>query len=78
MITISKGKLKAHLLEILRELEQSGEEVIVTDRNRPVARITPIRNGLTIEEAFADVYGQMVVIEDLDAPTIEEWGELTP
>lgn len=78
MITISKGKLKAHLLQVLRELEQTGEEIIVTDRDRPVARIAPIQQGLTVEEAFADVYGQMVVLEAIDTPTIDEWGEMLP
>lgn len=78
MITVSKGKLKAHLLQLLRDLEQTGEEIIVTDRDRPVARIAPIQHGLTVEEAFADVYGQMVVLEAIDTPTIDEWGELLP
>ncbi len=78
MVTISKGKLKAHLLQVLRELEQTGENVIITDRDRPVARITPIKQGITMEEAFADVYGKLVILEDINAPTIEEWGDLLP
>ena len=68
MVTISKGKLKAHLLQVLRELEQTGENVIITDRDRPVARITPIKQGITMEEAFADVYGKLIVLEDINAP----------
>ena len=76
MVTISKGKLKAHLLQVLRELEQTGENVIITDRDRPVARITPIKQGITMEEAFADVYGKLVILEDINAPTIEEWGDI--
>ena len=78
MVTISKGKLKAHLLQVLRELEQTGENVIITDRDRPVARITPIKQGITMEEAFADVYGKLVILEDINAPTIEEWGDFLP
>ncbi len=78
MVTISKGKLKAHLLQVLRELEQTGENVIITDRDRPVARITPIKQGITMEEAFADVYGKLVILEDINAPTIEEWGDSLP
>ena len=76
MVTISKGKLKAHLLQVLRELEQTGENVIITDRDRPVARITPIKQGITMEEAFAYVYGKLVILEDINAPTIEEWGDI--
>ena len=36
---ISKNKLKARMLEIFRELEASGEELIVTDRGKPVLKI---------------------------------------
>ena len=42
MQTISKSKLKTHMLRVFREIEESGEELIVTDRNRPVLRIQPI------------------------------------
>ncbi len=38
-MTTTKTVLKAKLLEILRELERTGEEVIITDHNRPVAAI---------------------------------------
>ena len=39
---ISKSKLKANMLRIFREIEETGEEWIVTDHNRPVLRIQPI------------------------------------
>ena len=42
MITISKSKLKAQMLQIFRKIQKSGEEVIVTDHHRPVLRIQPI------------------------------------
>ena len=41
--SISKSKLKAKMLAIFRELEASGEELIVTDRDRPVLKIVPIK-----------------------------------
>lgn len=43
MYQISKGKLKARMLEVFREVEQTGEPVIVTDRGREVLEIRPIR-----------------------------------
>ena len=36
--TISVKELKAHISEVLRELQQTGSEVIVTVNGRPVAR----------------------------------------
>jgi antitoxin (DNA-binding transcriptional repressor) of toxin-antitoxin stability system len=74
MITVSKSKLKTHMLRIFREIEESGEEVIVTDNNRPVLRIQPLRKESSVEEVFADVQGLVVYGEDPNTPTIAEWG----
>ena len=49
MTSISKSKLKANMLRIFREIEESGEELIVTDHNRPVLRIQPIDRKKTVE-----------------------------
>ena len=38
-LSISKAKLKPHLLKYLREVQTSGRELIVTDRGRPVLKI---------------------------------------
>lgn len=76
MQTISKSKLKAHMLRIFREIEASGEELIVTDRDRPVLRIQPISSKMSIEEAFDEFKGQMIFYEDPDAPTIDEWADV--
>lgn len=73
MPTISKSKLKANMLRVFREIEASGEELIVTDRNRPVLRIQPIVSGISVEEAFGEWRGKLVFHEDVNAPTIDEW-----
>jgi antitoxin (DNA-binding transcriptional repressor) of toxin-antitoxin stability system len=73
MITVSKSKLKAHMLQIFRRIEETGEEVIVTDRDRPVLRIQPIQRGLTVEEAFRDWRGKVIWHEDPNTPTTDEW-----
>ncbi len=41
MTTVKIAELKDHLSEHLRAVEQGGE-VIITDRNRPIARIVAI------------------------------------
>lgn len=76
MRSISKSQLKTHLLRICRELETSGEELIITDRDTPVLKITPIRQRLTVESAFSDVVGNLEFFEDPDAPTVEDWGDV--
>ena len=72
MQTISKSKLKAQMLRIFRELDDSGEELIVTDRGRPVLRILPIARKKTVEEAFGDIQGGVIYHEDIDLPTAEK------
>ncbi len=42
MKTVSVSKLKASLSEYLAHVK-TGEEVIVTDRGKPVARMLPVR-----------------------------------
>ncbi|MEZ4712181.1 MAG: type II toxin-antitoxin system Phd/YefM family antitoxin [Caldilineaceae bacterium] len=76
MITISKSKLKAQMLKIFREIEESGEEIIVTDNNRPVIRIQPINKKVSVEDAFSAWQGQMILYEDPNTPTIDEWEEV--
>lgn len=76
MITISKSKLKTHMLQVFRQIEQTGEEVIVTDNNRPVLRIQPVATTRSVDDVFAPYHGRMVWHEDPDAPTSDEWSDL--
>ncbi len=72
---ISKSKLKSKLLEILRQVESENTEVIVTDRGKPVAKISKFQNVPTTEELFQDLRGQVKYLEDPTTSTIEEWGD---
>lgn len=74
--TISKSKLKARMLEIFRQLEASGEELIVTDRDRPVLKIVPIKNKATVGELFGAIQGRVTYYEDINTPTLVEWDEV--
>lgn len=76
MITMSKSKLKTHMLQIFRQIEQTGEEVIVTDNNRPVLRIQPINRKPTVDETFAPYRGKLIMHESPDTQTIDEWSEV--
>jgi antitoxin (DNA-binding transcriptional repressor) of toxin-antitoxin stability system len=73
---MSKSKLKTHMLQVFRQIEQTGEEVIVTDNNRPVLRIQPISRKLSVDEVFAPYRGQMIFHETPNAPTVDEWSEV--
>jgi antitoxin (DNA-binding transcriptional repressor) of toxin-antitoxin stability system len=75
METISKSALKAKMLEYFRRIEESGEELVVTDNNIAVLRIVPIRKRVPAAQLFADVRGRVTYHEDLTAPTSDEWPE---
>jgi prevent-host-death family protein len=75
MVTISKSALKAKMLEYFRRVEETGEELVVTDNHEPVIRIVPIRRRRPASEVFADVRGRVVYGEDILAPTSDEWSE---
>jgi prevent-host-death family protein len=75
MPTVSKSALKAKMLEYLREVERTGEELIITDNQRPVLKIVPVRKKLTAAEIFADVRGKVVYDEDIMTPLTDEWDD---
>jgi len=71
--TISKSKLKANMLRIFREIEESGDELIVTSHGKPTLSIRPLDKKQSIDEVFADLQGKAIIYEDLDTPTWDEW-----
>ena len=71
----SKSRLKAHMLEIMRELEASGEEAIVTDHGRPVLRIVPFAATNSVDEVFRQYRGKLRFLEHPNTPTMDEWSE---
>jgi antitoxin (DNA-binding transcriptional repressor) of toxin-antitoxin stability system len=73
--TISKSKLKAKMLEIFRQLETSGDELIVTDQGKPVLKIIPIKGKSSVKELFAEYQGKVTYLEDINTPTLQEWDE---
>ncbi len=58
MPTVAKHSLKAKMLEYFRQVEATGEELIVTDRGRPVLKVVPIVRTESPNVVFADVRGQ--------------------
>ena len=74
MATVSKGILKARMLEYFRKVQQTGEELIVTDNHKPVLKVVPISRKKTVEEVFGHLRGKFRARdEDLLAPTTDEW-----
>ncbi|BAZ45604.1 prevent-host-death family protein [Chondrocystis sp. NIES-4102] len=74
-MNISKSKLKSKLLEILRLVDED-REIIVTDRDKPVAKIAKYQKVPPTIELFQDLRGHVKYLEDLTTVTTEEWGDI--
>jgi antitoxin (DNA-binding transcriptional repressor) of toxin-antitoxin stability system len=74
--TISKSKLKAKMLEIFRQIEASGNEIIVTDHDKPVLKIIPIKQKTAVTAVFGDLQGQVTYLEDINTPSLQEWEDV--
>lgn len=73
MVTVSKSVLKARMLEFFRQVEQTGEELVVTSDGLPVLRVVPYTKRESVEDVFGDVQGRLVLRADPDTPTSAEW-----
>ncbi len=47
--------------------------MIVTDRDRLVLKIVPIKQVQTVAEMFSDLQGRVTYLEDVNQPTLPEW-----
>lgn len=60
MKTATVSKLKASLSEYLRQVK-AGEEVLVTERGRPIAKLTPAGGSSDLRQQLADMEKQGLV-----------------
>lgn len=74
MNTVSKGVLKAKMLEYFREVEETGKELIVTSHNVPTLKVVPIKNKKSVDQVFADLRPSVKMDEHIIEPETEEWG----
>ncbi len=72
---VSKSELKPKLLAYLRRVEETGEELVITDRGRPVAKIIPYRSA--DPDPLASLRGTVVRYEAPTEPVAaEDWEAL--
>jgi prevent-host-death family protein len=58
--TAAVADLKAHLSSYLRRVK-AGEEILVTERNVPVARLAPVGPTETLEDGMRDLQRQGLI-----------------
>lgn len=68
---VPKSDFKSKVLEYLRQVEQSGQGIVITDRGRPVVRVEPYSSG---EDVLAQLRGAMVQYDDpTESVSVEDW-----
>ncbi|MEX0784720.1 MAG: type II toxin-antitoxin system Phd/YefM family antitoxin [Dehalococcoidia bacterium] len=82
--TIPAGEFKAKCLALLDEVAQTGEELVVTKRGKPVARVAPLSKAQRGKKKFnrPSLAHMVLWTGDIMSPlhvewdTLKEWDEL--
>jgi prevent-host-death family protein len=79
MTSVGVRELRQRASELLRLVEQ-GEVIEITDRGRPVARLTPLPTGTPLDQMWAsgEIEPASGDIDDLPDPVILPDGVETP
>jgi prevent-host-death family protein len=71
MQTISASVFKAKCLKLMEEVNQTGEEIIITKNGKPISKLVPYR---TRPRSLFGLHGELVHShDDLVEPTGETW-----
>ena len=72
---ISNSQFKPRALQYFREVEQTGKELIISDRGKPVLKIVPYTENP--EEALKSLRNTVVKYENPTEPVgLEDWEAL--
>jgi prevent-host-death family protein len=71
MRTITASVFKAKCLSLMDQVNQTGEEIIITKNGKPVSRLVPYRHQ--IDSLFGLHKGKIKSNDGLIAPIDEAW-----
>ena len=73
---ISKSAFKAQALEIMRGVEQTGEEVVITSHGKPTLVIKPYKDD-TAKSPLEQLQGSVLAFDDPTGPVGEDDWEVS-
>ncbi len=75
---VSKSHFKAHALQLFREVEASGEPLVVTDHGRPTLELRTCRPGAPpAADSLEQLHGSVLHFDDPFAPVaVNDWDAL--
>jgi len=72
---VSKSKFKPHALKYFRDVEQTGKELIITDRGKPVLKIVPYTKSP--DDVLKSLRNSVLKYENPTEPVgLEDWESL--
>ncbi len=60
------------MMEYFHHVEQTGEEITVTNNKIPTLKVVPIRKHKTVDEVFADLRGTVKIDDSIMKPETDE------
>lgn len=63
---IAAGKFKAECLALLDQVAATGEELVVTKRGKPVARVVPVEEPPSLRGSIRILVSEEELLEPLD------------
>jgi prevent-host-death family protein len=74
-LIVSKSQFKPQSLEYFRRVEQTGEELVITDHGRPVLKVVPYVSDP--ESCFRGLRNTVVHYDDPTQPVgLDDWDAL--
>lgn len=81
--TIKASEFKAKCLKLMDQVASSGQELVITKNQKPIAKLTPYRQRpktlLGIDKGKIEITGDIVspVEADWKVDSSRDWGDLT-
>ncbi len=73
MKRMAAGTFKASCLKVIKEVQATGEPVVITKRGAPMVQVTPIVSGKG--DVFGFMAGEFKIIGDIESPVVplKQW-----
>jgi len=71
MKRIAAGAFKARCLAIMKQVQSTGEPVVVTKRGAPIVKVVPIRPEK--DDIFGFLKDELIIMGDIESPIPVEW-----
>jgi prevent-host-death family protein len=69
---MAAGAFKAHCLAVMKQVQASGESVVITRRGVSVVKIVPADSEKT--NVFGFMAGKVKIVGDIESPIPVKWG----